>query len=54
MDNPFSYPSLAFGSEGLELGAELTRYNSFHAPNYTLEADANSNEYGTKPLGPAL
>ena len=29
MDNPFSYPSLAFGAESTQLGTELSRYNSF-------------------------
>ena len=29
MDNPFSYPSLAFGAEAMQIGKELGRYNSF-------------------------
>ncbi|MHA1289800.1 MAG: hypothetical protein ACTSPB_20650 [Candidatus Thorarchaeota archaeon] len=35
MDNPFSYPSLAFGAEGLQLGSELNRYHAFQ--NETVE-----------------
>jgi len=37
MDNPFSYPSLAFGAESLQLGAELNRYHAFQ--NETIEEE---------------
>jgi len=37
MDNPFSYPSIAFGAEGLQLGAELNRYHAFQ--NETVEEE---------------
>ena len=35
MDNPFSYPSLAFGAEAMQIGKELGRYNSFKTETET-------------------
>ena len=35
MDNPFSYPSLAFGAEAMQIGKELGRYNSFKTESET-------------------
>ena len=53
MDNPFSYPSLAFGAEGLELGAELNRYHSFR--NETVEEenmmDTSQDDTSPAPVG---
>ena len=57
MDNPFSYPSLAFGSESFQLGAELNRYNAFQADNYWSESDGEPEEDPVEdprnPVGPA-
>jgi hypothetical protein len=39
MDNPFSYPSLAFGAESTQLGTELSRYNSFKNETEKTQAD---------------
>ena len=39
MDNPFSYPSLAFGAESTQLGTELSRYNSFKNETEKIETE---------------
>ena len=39
MDNPFSYPSLAFGAEAMQLGDSLKRYQSFRNESDSLETD---------------
>ena len=53
MDNPFSYPSLAFGAEGLQLGAELNRYHAFQ--NETVEdedmMDSSQEDKLPAPIG---
>tara|TARA_B100001287_G_C22686550_1_gene534145 strand:- start:3133 stop:3450 length:318 start_codon:yes stop_codon:yes gene_type:complete len=55
MDNPFSYPSLAFGAEGLQLGAELNRYHAFQ--NETIEEedmmDSSQDDTLPAPVGAA-
>mgnify|MGYP003643940063 FL=1 len=48
MDNPFSYPSLAFGAEAMQIGKELGRYNSFKNETTT----PNTNEKDTDPAVP--
>ena len=48
MDNPFSYPSLAFGAEGLQLGAELNRYHAFQ--NETVEDEDMMDSSQEDPL----
>ena len=39
MDNPFSYPSLAFGAEAMQLGDSLKRYQSFRNESDPLETE---------------
>ena len=39
MDNPFSYPSLAFGAEAMKLGESLNRYQSFRNVTEPLETE---------------
>ena len=48
MDNPFSYPSLAFGAEAMQIGKELGRYNSFKNETTT----PSTNERDTDPAVP--
>lgn len=39
MDNPFSYPSLAFGAEAMQLGDSLKRYQSFRNETDPIETE---------------
>lgn len=49
MDNPFSYPSLAFGAEAMQLGDSLKRYQSFRNESEPLETDGEREQ----PIPPA-
>ena len=51
MDNPFSYPSLAFGAEAMQIGKELGRYNSFKTETET-ETEPLNTESETDPAIP--
>ena len=49
MDNPFSYPSLAFGAEAMQLGDSLKRYQSFRNETDPLETEQDRDN--TPPPG---
>ena len=49
MDNPFSYPSLAFGAESMQLGDSLKRYQSFRNETDPLETEQDRDN--TPPPG---
>ena len=49
MDNPFSYPSLAFGAEAMQLGDSLKRYQSFRTESEPLETDGEREQPMYRP-----
>lgn len=44
MDDPFNYPSQAFGAEGTALGDQLSRYSNFQLLGKVKDATKNSLE----------
>ena len=51
MDNPFSYPSLAFGAEAMQLGDSLKRYQSFRNETDPLETEQDRDQTPPGGLG---